>query len=56
MGLSSRPSYEAGPAEEILDEFVETIEGFRKAIGFEKFYLAGHSLGGYISLGYSLKY
>ena len=56
MGMSSRPNYEAKPADEILDDFVESVEEFRKAIGFDNFYLVGHSLGGYISIGYCLKY
>ena len=57
MGLSSRPPYEAKAAEDALNEYIETIEEFRKAVKIDKpFYLIGHSLGGYISLGYTLKY
>lgn len=56
MGLSSRPNYEAGPAEEILSDFVESVEDFRKALEIETCYLVGHSLGAYISIGYCLKY
>lgn len=57
MGLSSRPPYEPKAAEEALNEYIETIEEFIKAVKINQpFYLIGHSLGGYIALGYTLKY
>lgn len=56
MGLSSRPEYNYETTEEAIDFFVESIEKWREALGLESFYLAGHSLGGYISTQYSIRY
>ena len=52
FGRSSRPhfSVEADVAEE---EFVESIESWRKELGLEKFILLGHSLGGFLSCSYA---
>lgn len=36
--------------------FVEDLEGFRKALGIERFILIGHSMGGLNSVAYANKY
>ncbi|KAJ3074114.1 hypothetical protein HDU98_012052 [Podochytrium sp. JEL0797] len=36
--------------------FVDSFEEWRESVGLEKFALAGHSLGGYLSSVYALKY
>lgn len=55
FGRSSRPvfSTDAGEAE---DQLVEGLELWRRALGLESFILLGHSLGGYVSTGYALRY
>ncbi len=35
---------------------IEDIEGLRKALGFEKWNVLGHSYGGVVAQGYALKY
>jgi cardiolipin-specific phospholipase len=40
----------------VTDEFIDSLEEFRIAHGLEKFILAGHSLGGFLSANYALKY
>lgn len=56
MGLSSREPYEPSHAEYSRDFFVRFIEAWRISKGLEKFYLVGHSLGGYISSLYAIQY
>ena len=56
MGLSSKEKFECKTTEETLDFLVESIEKWREAEGIEKFHLAGHSFGGYISGQYALRY
>ena len=56
MGQSSRPSFKALSTFETESFFVEALETFRRIIGIDKFVLAGHSFGGYISGCYALKY
>ena len=56
MGLSSRPKIEFANENECIEFFVEVIEAFRKAKNINKFYLCGHSLGGYYAGQYSIKY
>ena len=56
MGLSSRPKIEFANENECIDFFVEVIEAFRKAKNINKFYICGHSLGGYFVGNYSIKY
>ena len=38
------------------DFFVESLEAWRKARGIQRMILAGHSMGGYISVAYSERY
>lgn len=42
--------------EQIEKEYVESIENWRKLNQIDKFDLIGHSLGGYVSLCYAMKY
>lgn len=56
MALSSRPVVNFKSTEEWLEFFIGAIEKWRQEIGIEKFHLIGHSLGGYFSALYSLKY
>lgn len=56
MGQSSRPSFKAQSTFEAESFFVEALEICRQQIGIESFILAGHSLGGYISGCYALRY
>ncbi len=56
MGLSSRPKFEIYNTEECINFFVDSIEEWRKALKLKEFTLCGHSLGGYLSINYALKY
>ena len=56
MGRSSRPTFKAKSTYEAEMFFVDAMEGLRKKLKLKKFILAGHSLGGYISGCYSLRY
>ena len=56
MGLSSRPKIEFENEIQCIEFFVEAIEAFRKAKNINKFYICGHSLGGYYAGQYSIKY
>jgi pimeloyl-ACP methyl ester carboxylesterase len=40
----------------VVEQHVEVLEGCRKAIGLDKFIPLGHSMGGYLSAAYALKY
>jgi len=60
-GRSSRVPFTLEPgAENSVDQaeafFVESLEEWRKQMGLEKMILFGHSLGGYLSTCYSIKY
>lgn len=57
MGGSSRPNFIAKTAEEADLFFMNSLEGWRIAMGDMKdFILAGHSFGGYICGHYAAKY
>ena len=56
MALSSRPKVNLQTTEEWLEFFVESFEKMREALEIEKLHLVGHSLGGYLSALYALKY
>ncbi|ANZ77448.1 BA75_05020T0 [Komagataella pastoris] len=61
-GLSSRPKFPSlDPTKEedihkAEDFFVDSMEAWRKERNIDRFVLVGHSLGGYLSSCYSLKY
>lgn len=56
MGLSSRPKFEVLGTNECINFFVDSIEEWRKALKLKQFTLCGHSLGGYLSVAYAIKY
>lgn len=64
FGLSARPKfpkYRKGSSKaedlKVVEEFfVDSLEEWRKVREIEDFVLIGHSLGGYMSFAYSLKY
>ena len=56
MGCSSRVKFDFKNQEEAHYVMLKSIEEWRQALGIEKFYLLGHSLGGYISVHYVNKY
>ncbi|KAM6410513.1 1-acylglycerol-3-phosphate O-acyltransferase ABHD5 [Pluvialis apricaria] len=55
FGRSSRPHFDTD-AREAENQFVESIEEWRKEVGLEKMILLGHNLGGFLAAAYSLKY
>lgn len=55
-GLSGRPNFKCRTREETEDWFVESLERWRVAQGHDQMVLVGHSLGGYLSASYALKY
>ena len=55
-GFSSRPNLKFTSNEQCIDFFVESIEKLRQKLNIEKFYICGHSLGGYFALNYAIKY
>ncbi|XP_059966802.1 1-acylglycerol-3-phosphate O-acyltransferase ABHD5 isoform X2 [Mesoplodon densirostris] len=55
FGRSSRPRFD-NDAEEVENQFVESIEDWRCALGLDKMILLGHNLGGFLAAAYSLKY
>nr|XP_060163908.1 1-acylglycerol-3-phosphate O-acyltransferase ABHD5 isoform X3 [Globicephala melas] len=55
FGRSSRPRFDSD-AEEVENQFVESIEEWRCALGLDKMILLGHNLGGFLGAAYSLKY
>jgi cardiolipin-specific phospholipase len=62
MGNSSRPPFSVHAKDkdakiaEAEAWFVDALEDWRKARNIDKFTLMGHSLGGYLSIAYALKY
>uniref|UniRef100_A0A9L0QYY5 1-acylglycerol-3-phosphate O-acyltransferase ABHD5 n=1 Tax=Equus caballus TaxID=9796 RepID=A0A9L0QYY5_HORSE len=55
FGRSSRPRFDSD-AEEVENQFVESIEEWRCALGLDKVILLGHNLGGFLAAAYCLKY
>jgi pimeloyl-ACP methyl ester carboxylesterase len=55
-GLSGRPRFTAKTTAEAESFFVESLEKWREAAGIDKMVLMGHSMGGYISATYALRY
>lgn len=65
MGRSSRPNFHIPSSETKSTDsrvaaaesfFVSSLEDWRNKMGLEKMVLVGHSLGGYLSLAYALRY
>ncbi|XP_021113269.1 1-acylglycerol-3-phosphate O-acyltransferase ABHD5 isoform X3 [Heterocephalus glaber] len=55
FGRSSRPRFDSD-AEEAENQFVESVEEWRCALGLERMILLGHNLGGFLAAAYALKY
>lgn len=57
-GLSSRPAFRLrdDSVETTEEFFVESLEAWREKNGIDKMILAGHSMGGYLSVAYCEKY
>lgn len=58
-GLSSRPSFDRLKDDSVETAeafFVESLESWRASNNIEKMNLAGHSMGGYLSVAYTEKY
>ena len=55
FGRSSRPRFSSDP-QEIEDQYVMFLERWRESMNIPKMILLGHSLGGFISSCYALKY
>lgn len=55
FGRSSRPTF-GRDAKDAEEQFVQSLEDWRKAEGLEHMILLGHDLGGYVSTAYALKY
>ncbi|KAI8055918.1 Alpha/Beta hydrolase protein, partial [Syncephalis plumigaleata] len=64
MGRSARVEFPSRPGKQTMEEytekteefFIDSLERWRIAQGIEKMTLAGHSMGGYMSSLYSLRY
>eukprot|EP01017_Pseudomicrothorax_dubius_P017243 TRINITY_DN19533_c0_g2_i1.p1 TRINITY_DN19533_c0_g2~~TRINITY_DN19533_c0_g2_i1.p1 ORF type:complete len:258 (-),score=48.13 TRINITY_DN19533_c0_g2_i1:61-834(-) len=57
MGASSRRASDLpSDVDAAIDYFIERLERWRIAVGLTTFVLAGHSLGGYLSVCYSMRY
>ncbi|KAL3288213.1 hypothetical protein HHI36_002662 [Cryptolaemus montrouzieri] len=55
FGRSSRPTF-SNDSSEVEKEMVDGIEVWRREMKLEKFYLLGHSMGGFLSMSYTLMY
>eukprot|EP01063_Lacrimia_lanifica_P020304 TRINITY_DN27636_c0_g1_i1.p1 TRINITY_DN27636_c0_g1~~TRINITY_DN27636_c0_g1_i1.p1 ORF type:complete len:385 (+),score=105.41 TRINITY_DN27636_c0_g1_i1:51-1205(+) len=53
FGRSSRPNF-AKDGEDVEKQFIDSIENFRAAMGFERMLLLGHSFGGYLVSVYAM--
>jgi len=49
MGLSSRPEFKCTTPEETIQYFVESCDRWRKVMKIKRYYIGGHSFGGYIA-------
>ncbi|XP_035686495.1 (Lyso)-N-acylphosphatidylethanolamine lipase-like [Branchiostoma floridae] len=55
FGRSSRPKFSTNP-DVVEEEFVDSIEEWRKGVGLEKFILWGGSFGGFLAASYAIKH
>jgi len=56
FGRSSRPKFRGKTGKDARVWWVDSMEEWRKNLHLENFVLVGHSLGGWISLAYTLQY
>jgi len=52
---SSRPFFSKDPLE-AENQFIDSLEEWRKIMGLEKVILLGHSMGGFLASSYALRY
>ncbi|XP_077287829.1 (Lyso)-N-acylphosphatidylethanolamine lipase-like isoform X2 [Arctopsyche grandis] len=55
FGRSSRPAFSSDAMEAEM-QLVNSVEEWRKEMNIDKFYLLGHSMGGFIAASYSLQH
>lgn len=59
-GLSSRPAWKLGygdaPLPEVEAFFIDSLERWRRSLALGPILLCGHSVGGYLSVAYALKF
>ena len=55
FGRSSRPNFSRRPRK-IVQQYVQSLEDWRRAVGLDRFILLGHSFGGYLSTWYAIAY
>ncbi|XP_053324151.1 1-acylglycerol-3-phosphate O-acyltransferase ABHD5 [Spea bombifrons] len=55
FGRSSRPHFDGG-AEKAEEQFVQSLEEWRNALGLEQIIFLGHNLGAYLAAAYALRY
>jgi abhydrolase domain-containing protein 4 len=55
FGRSSRPAFSSDPVK-AEEEFIDSIDEWRKELGIKDMILLGHSFGGFLSSSYALKY
>ncbi|KAI6652747.1 1-acylglycerol-3-phosphate O-acyltransferase ABHD5 [Oopsacas minuta] len=55
FGRSSRPNFSTRP-NQIVQQYIQSLEDWRVAVGLNKFILLGHSFGGYLSTWYAMRY
>ena len=53
---SSRTNFVGTDSESIEEEFIDSFEKWRQALGLNKMVLLGHSLGAFMSCAYAMKY
>lgn len=55
FGRSSRPCF-SRRSQQIVQQYIQSLEDWRAAVGLNKFILLGHSFGGYLSTWYAIRY
>lgn len=56
FGMSSRPKFKGKTPEDAKQFWIDSIEQWRNEMKLDKFYLLGHSLGGFLAAVYALEY
>lgn len=56
FGRSSRDVVFPSDSDQVEKAFIDSIEGWRRQMGLEKFVLLGHSFGAYLSASYALQH
>jgi cardiolipin-specific phospholipase len=58
LGCSGRPPFDLKNSQDCIDYYLYSIEAWMKTVNYksEEYILMGHSLGGYLSIMFSLRY